>query len=773
MKIINPFKMANWELNRFTLTVLLIQISIFILTGLDQIGIQIPLLRQLVAIIYLTFIPGIIIIRILKLRNLGTVESLLYAIGLSIASLMFIGLLVNALYSVGINNPISLTPLLISISIFIFILLIISLIRDDGFKKYDYLNKEDIISPWPLFLFSIPFFVIIGTYLVNFYNVVAFIMLMVILISSIPILITFNRIPKKLYPLTIFVVAISLLYHTALISKFIWGYDVILEYHYADIVLKNSFWDPKLISSYNGVLSIVMLLPIYSIISNLSLDTIIKVIYPFIYSFVPLGLFLLFKKQTESYKLSFLSVFLFMALMSFFMEKVSLARQEIAELFLVLLFIVLFSKDIKYKWILYIIFGVSLMVSHYSIIFMYTFLFFGVWLSLVILRSRKIKNLINRIFIKSSIPRSNNFLDVTMVYNINKDVNREDQGYMQRFGYFLKEILFNYEKNTKIGIFLVIFLLVTSVLWYNFYVSSSHTFINLTALFKSILLNITDLLNPESSQGLNEIVKAYSSPARMVMKYLYLITQFLTVIGFLSVVFFRRYKYKFEDSFIAFSFFNLIILFASVVLPNLAGSFNASRFFSVALIFLAPFFIIGSAVTLKFVVNKIKPLKYKYSEFSLKPLGVFLTIFLLFNSGVATELAGDYSTSMVFDKKDWVFFFKHDQDTASSQWLAKNRSGRVYGDYFSSISFMNYGYILTDNSDGSINDTTNDTETIYEWTTIDPNSYIIMRYGDIKTIKTRYNNPYYKVLSLNLTVKMDKIYDSDSQIYWSSKPVSF
>jgi len=38
--------------------------------GLDVVGLQIPILRQLIGFIYLTFIPGIIILRILKLHKL-------------------------------------------------------------------------------------------------------------------------------------------------------------------------------------------------------------------------------------------------------------------------------------------------------------------------------------------------------------------------------------------------------------------------------------------------------------------------------------------------------------------------------------------------------------------------------------------------------------------------------------------------------------------------------------------------------------------------------
>lgn len=821
MKIINFFKIADWGIKKLLLTILLIQIVIFSFISLEMSGIQIPLVKlliafiyftfilgallvgilkmheikkfvslilliqivilglvsleiigiqlvwQLIAFIYLTFIPGILIIRIFKMHNLGYIETILYTVGLSLASLMFIGLFVNTIYPlIGINNPLSLNPLLLTVSAFVFLLLILNYKMDNGFNNEEYINTNDILKPWILVFLLIPLLVIIGTYLVNYYDNVVLIMSIILFISLIPILIVFNKIPKKLYPLVIFVIAISLLFHTSLISKFIWGYDVLLEHHYADIVLKNSFWDPSIFHGYNGVLSVVLLIPIYSIIGNLSLEAVIKIICPFIYSLVPVGLFLLFKNQTNNDKIAFLSVFLFMSIYTFFLEMVSLARQEIAMFLLVVLFVLFFSKKINsknIKLILYGILGMALVVSHYAIAFMYAFIFFGVWLFLIFSRSTKFKTLIEKTFIDSE---NNNMSRFKMSVFLN-ELSFSDfliGSFRSKIGNLLKQTLFSYNRNTHLSLGFVLLLLVFSLLWY-YYVSNSYTFINLVYLFQSIYANITDLLNPASSQGLQAIIQEYSSPVRMITKYLYLITQFLTIIGFLGVIF-RKYKLNFEDSFIAFSFFNLIVLFSSIVLPNLAGSFNTSRFYALSLLFLAPYSILGTVILIRYILNRTKSWKSKDFEYSLRPVAVFLTIFLLFNTGFVTEFTNDYSSSMVFDKADWVFFFEHDQDVISAQWLGKYRTGRVYADYFSALTFSSAGYIVN-NSNRTIKDTTNDTEMLANWTTVESNGYIFMRYGDIKTVKTRNNNPYYTVLSFNLTKNMNKIYDSNSEIYKS------
>jgi len=775
MKVINIFKMNNWDIKKFLKVILLIQITLFAFIILEYAGIQIPVLRQITAFVYLTFIPGYLILRILKMHELKTIKIILYSSGVSIASLMFIGFLMNLIYpAMGIENPISLTPLTITLSAFVLILSLISYKIDDGFKKEEFIDTNDLFSPWSLFLVILPFSVIIGTYLVNYYDITSLLMFTLFITCLIPVLITFDKIPHRYYPLGIFTIALSLLFHASLISKFIAGYDIVQEYHYADLVLKNLFWDPSLFKEYNSVLSVVILAPIYSIISDLSLASVFKVIYPFIYSLVPVGIYLIYEEQTKDTRVSFLSVFLFMSIASFFLEMVSNARQEIAELFLVLLFILIFFRE--KKQVLYIIFILGIAVSHYSISFMYMFIFLGVWVLLGIYRNSKTWDIINKmsysllyfIILKpknaysvNNIPEnSNNYLKINKA--MDKIVLRS------KVEYFFDK--FSYLKNTRINIYMVILFFVVSLSWY-IYSADSFTFINLIDVFKSALFKLSELLNPYSSQSLELILAEYNSPARMIEKYLYLITQSLIIVGFLSVLF-KKYRSEFEDSYLAFSLFNLIVLFASIVLPNLAGSFNTSRFYQLSLFFLAPFFIIGTIVFFKFFIDKVKSLQNRSFEHSLKPLAAFLTIFLLFSSGIAIEFTNDYSKSMAFDKDDWVFFFQHDQDVASAQWLEKHSSGQIYADYFSLISFVTFGYTKSDRTAwGGINDTTFDTKELFNWTVIYPNDYIYVRYGDVETLKTRSNNPYYPVESGNFTKKMNKIYDSNSEIYRSSDPI--
>ena len=101
-----------------------------------------------------------------------------------------------------------------------------------------------------------------------------------------------------------------------------------------------------MLSQYNGMLSVVALAPIYSLISSLDLVWVFKLVYPVIFALVPVGLYQIFRRQLND-KVAFLSCFFFMSFAPFYVQMTTLARQEVAELFFVLLILLLVSKEMN------------------------------------------------------------------------------------------------------------------------------------------------------------------------------------------------------------------------------------------------------------------------------------------------------------------------------------------------------------------------------------------------------------------------------------------
>ena len=86
-----------------------------------------------------------------------------------------------------------------------------------------------------------------------------------------------------------------------------------------------------------------------------------------IFSLTPLGLYLIFQKQTTE-KIAFMAVFFFISFDGFYTEMLQLARQQIAEYFFILA-ILLDSEnknDISNRFLL-ILFSLSVIISHYGL----------------------------------------------------------------------------------------------------------------------------------------------------------------------------------------------------------------------------------------------------------------------------------------------------------------------------------------------------------------------------------------------------------------------
>ena len=135
--------------NKFFFGILIFGLIINLLAIFD---IQYLYLSAIFSFIFLITIPGLLIMLMLKVRKIGFWEYFVYSIGLSIAFLMFGGLLINStLPLVGIDKPLSLVPLLVSFNIFLLIFWLIAFKRnkeislESKLPKLDWLNRVFLI----------------------------------------------------------------------------------------------------------------------------------------------------------------------------------------------------------------------------------------------------------------------------------------------------------------------------------------------------------------------------------------------------------------------------------------------------------------------------------------------------------------------------------------------------------------------------------------------------------------------------------------------------
>jgi uncharacterized membrane protein len=125
-----------------------------------------------------------------------------------------------------------------------------------------------------------------------------------------------------------------------------------------------------------------------------------------------------------------------------------------------------------------------------------------------------------------------------------------------------------------------------------------------------------------------------------ITKYLYLLTQFLIVIGFMGFLFNigninKRFKMKKEYFFFAVLFLGICIL--SILVPNFSSQLDTVRMFHLTIIVLSPFLVIGFIIiTEKFnllIKSNISFFKtYKIKIFNI--VSIFLIVFLFLNTGL-------------------------------------------------------------------------------------------------------------------------------------------
>ncbi|HML04780.1 MAG TPA: DUF2206 domain-containing protein [Methanobacterium sp.] len=677
------------------------------LVGLQFYNINIPILGQFITFIYLTFIPGFLILRILKLHELDNVKTIIFSVGLSIVSLMFIGFLMNMLYPlIGIYNPISLLYLVLTITGYVLILCIISYLMDRNFSNPSVINTETFLSSKFLFLCILPFMAIFGSYFVNYYENNLISMFLILLLGVTLFLVVFNVIPKKLYPFTIWIISISLLFMSSLISTYVWGWDIQNEYFLANLVLKNSYWNYALFDAYNSMLSIVMLSPIYAIITNMSLDWVLKIIFPFFFSLIPLGLYNIFKNQINNQKIAFAAVFLFISFNTFYIEMLSLTREITAELFLIAMLLLIFNKKFKANLvILFLLMGIGLAVSHYStnFFFLFALIFVTVIISLFNLFTKDItlnKDLIVKIITVpfiiiflilftdlwySSFSQGNSILALLNVFNSIMPELSKKVGLTQE---------------TFINVIMVILFLVFMLLFVYFikYRHNKHGSKIYEFIF-GIQLLIKKRFNYKVFGVISIVILVamafLTGPLKTwivsVLRYLNFDMIFFILTGLIiSILYFN--KNKFQKEYLAFSILAAGMLLAGIAVPSFEASFNMSRIYEISFLFLAPFCVIGALKIIEFIYIVIKKDKIGLNG-SIKIFSVFLVIFLFFNAGffsvlsnqsVPMHLSGENSAS------DYHPRFDH-QEVLGAQWLSENRvNAKIFADVYAVFVFYRF-----------------------------------------------------------------------------------
>lgn len=662
--------MKDWRIKEFLTMIIAVQVIFSVLLFLDYSGLNVPIIKNIVGFVFILFVPGMLLLRLLDLDGIEyNGQILLYTVGLSLASLMLVGFLMNTIYPLfGIGNPLSSVSIFVTINALIIILcficynvdkgrryrLILRNLKDMVIKKSppNHVNVKNLITSPLIFAALIPFLSVLGAYMMNVYQYNVLTMVMIAIIGLMALLVGMGKVNSKYYSLFVFVISLSLLLHKSLITNYIWGWDVNNEYFLASQVISNSLWDQNLAMNYNSMLSVMMVAPIFSTFINTGLIWIMKIVYPFIFALTPLGLYYVFRKQTSP-RIAFFAAFFFMIQFTFYTEMVSLIRQQVAEFMLVLVLMIMVSEqmDVTKRSILAIIFGLSIVVAHYGLAYIMMFIL-SVGLIFMYVLDKDIWGIFNRYLAGSKFGS-----------NEKHQVNTKIKQY--------RSII----KKSRIIItppFVALFILF--ILIWDIYTSNSSIFQSFLNIGCNVIDNLYSFMDPNATQGLSLVMQQQVTPLRNLQKDFYLISQLFISIGILALLL-RKDGMNFKKEFKSLSLAAFIILMAGVFLPFFSSQMNTSRLYHMSLIILAPFCIIGIIKIFHLFKSLLRfdfISKLNFSRNNLfTVISIFLIVFLFFDTGF---------TYQVLDKADVTSialsatcdFPKFDQrEVTGGQWLQK------------------------------------------------------------------------------------------------------
>jgi len=683
------FMPSDWQIGKCLTLSIVITLAVLGLVGLVSLGFDIPVLRQIVSFAFLTFVPGILILRILKIHKIGVIECLVYSVGLSLAFVMFSVASINFIFPlIGISRPISLLPITATLTVLTLILMAIAYVRDKGFICQDEAKpREKIYLPAVLFLILLLLLTVLGAALIDAYQNNILLLICIIAIAGVVGLAAFGKFIKpSIYPLAIFIIGLCLLYQTTLMSPYLIGSDIYTEYHYYQLVANSGFWAASIPSTVNSCLSITMLAPVYSLLLNIDGVWVFKTVYHLLFALVPLILFHVFSQQMSPKK-AFLAAFFFIIVPSFSLEMIALCRQEIAELFLALVILLLVDRKLSMgpKLTLAAIFAISIVVSHYSVGFI-GFIYMGLFLP--------------------------------FVFVIRSDIFRKAWGWLTaKTGGLPKSLLSRQALPLKILVIVVVIYFVSGFAWYGTVASGGNLGL-LSSLWRGQTGVITTELAKIPTQptqptvffdfgSRDELIQtalgldfSQASLQGKGFRIFQFITQLFLIAGCLRLLF-RPKDLRFTAEYIALSLTSALLILACIFLPGFADLLNPTRMYHIALITLAPFCILGGEAIwlgissiwhrLRYAVHKAVAENAEDNQAYLKfvTLGVLIPYFL-FTSGFIYEVTGQevtdkvdapYSIALSSYRLDLagVFYW---QDGAAAQWLAQKATGeaKVYTD---------------------------------------------------------------------------------------------
>ncbi len=676
--------------------------------------VDVPYLRQLLSALCLFVIPGLLILRILRIRPSDLWENVVLIVGLSITFLMLFGLTLNQI-SITLNLPPLLTSDALPISLLacLFVGTVIARMMGSWDLNVPYSVSFSLFT-WILLALAtiLPVASALGAERINRLgnNDIALLSLLLIVILFLAIAFGHRRISARTLPYSLFMIGLSMLISFSLRSWHVSGWDIHQEFYVYQLTETSGLWQfENFRDPYNASISITILPTVINAFLDIDPEYVFKSVYQLIFALVPVVIFLIARRYV-SLLLSFFAAAFFIFQPWFIQPMPALARQQIALLFFALLLWILFDSNLLHwqKNTLLAFFGVSLVTAHYST----TYIALGI-LTLTFLGSMIVRTVVvkDRPSIRAKLLPAwlLAFLWATTIYWT------IFQTQITGGATYIAQITIDSMRTAILSD------LRSEDVWQTFRLTEEH--FDLEDVYAYVNEKTEEyqgnpkLYHPNTyydfqptivrSQSLEGAVSNVATRTTLasVFGLSKQITKLLTLAG--AVILLRKIikpggadpepfllTRGFHQEFILVNFIGLVILMALLVLPVISLYYNSFRLFMQVLI-ISSVSMVLAAVTMLHIIPKPRIRE--------RIIAILLILFFLHSTGVSSYIVGGRATMNLNSFGDpYDKFYTQDHEVYAAEWLSLRRDPQpaIYADEIASLRLISFGDGIIDTENG-------------------------------------------------------------------------
>jgi uncharacterized membrane protein len=332
---------------------------------------------QLALVLLLLIVPGLILLRALRIPSRAVSSFPVYVPCASLMVLLISGLGVDFLApSLGVVEPLRTVPLLAGFEVTCLVLLAASFRAPSSVSLPWRSLTLPVSLAWPMIL---PLIAAGGALRLNdgYGDAIALVALSLGVLGLIFALLMAPRLDNALLAMVLYAVSLALMWSFSLRGDLTYGFDIDSEYYALQQTIVTGIWHTSHPGdAYGAMLSVTVLPAQLHAMTGLTGLFVFKILYPAIGALLPVAVYGL-ARRVLSQRWAFAAAALLLVQASFFQELPGLARQEITLVLFAAVIAAMLDTELPRpaRWTLVGVLSVAMALSHYSTAYMAIALF--------------------------------------------------------------------------------------------------------------------------------------------------------------------------------------------------------------------------------------------------------------------------------------------------------------------------------------------------------------------------------------------------------------